>query len=765
MRILELHCDYFAQKPKNKAIKTLPELSEEEKAGYRVENALVVFTTMESTDDHETVKAAAEAIKKNFEQVKAATVFINPYAHLSNDLAKPDKATALLFELHDAVKKFSPDAKKGVFGYYKEFELKCKGHPLAELSKTIRSGDEKDISKVINLTTAKKIEGHAGAKAVAGPEILQFIADAKKEGKAADAGSAAIAKNTGQFILAAALCKMFPKAKVADSSVGENFFVDIESDRTLSDSDVSAIEAEMERIVKSKAKITTEIISVADAQKKFGHNPYRKYLLEQVPKDAKVHVAEMDGFTDLTNGPLLENASELAAFKLSKIGGAYWLNSSANRQLQRATGVAFSSTKERDEYCARMLEAERRDHRKIGKDLKIFMFSEEVGMGLPLWMPNGEILRHTLMEYMRQVEERDGYKYVQTPSITKSQIFYTSGHLPHYKDSMYAPIEIEGAEYYLKPMNCPFHHMICKDLVTSYRDLPLRMAEPGSCYRYELSGTMHGIIRTRNFTQNDSHIYCTPAQAADEFRSVLRLFKEVYKTMGISDYWYRLSLPDFENNPDKYAGGEDRKKWVWAAQLIRDVMKAEGEKFEEAVGEAAFYGPKIDVQIRNVFGKDDSIATIQVDVLMAKRFNLNFVKEDGTKENMVIIHRAILGSFERFIAFLLEHSAGNLPTWLSPVQVCVMPITDGQKAYAKKVHTTLLASGVRVELDESEGKIEQKIRNAQLQKIPYMLILGKREEDEAAVSVRKRDGSVQNGVPLQEFEKTILEEIKERKKG
>jgi len=763
MRILELHCDYFSQKPKNKAIKTLPELTDEEKQGYRVENALVVFTTMESTDDHETVKAAAEAIKKNFEQVKAATVFINPYAHLSNDLAKPDKATALLFELHDAVKKFSPDAKKGVFGYYKEFELKCKGHPLAELSKTIRSGDEKDISKVINLTTAKKIDGHAGAKAVAGPEILQFVSDdARHETNEKDAK--ALAKNTGQFILAAALCRMFPKAKVADSSVGEGFFVDIESDRTLSDSDVCAIEAEMEKIVKSKAKITTQALSVDDAQKKFGHNPYRKYLLEQVPKDAKVHVAEMDGFCDLVNGPLFANAGELAAFKLSKIGGAYWLNSSANRQLQRATGVAFSSQKERDDYAAKMLEAERRDHRKIGKDLKIFMFSEEVGMGLPLWMPNGEILRHTLMEYMRQIEERDGYKYVQTPSITKSQIFYTSGHLPHYKDSMYAPIEIEGAEYYLKPMNCPFHHMICKDLVTSYRDLPLRMAEPGSCYRYELSGTMHGIIRTRNFTQNDSHIYCTPEQAADEFKMVLKLFKEVYDTMGIKDYWYRLSLPDFENNPDKYAGGEDRKKWEWAAKLIRDVMKAEGEKFEEAVGEAAFYGPKIDVQIRNVFGKDDSIATIQIDVLMAKRFNLNYVKEDGTKENMVIIHRAILGSFERFIAFLLEHTAGNLPTWLSPVQVCVMPITDGQKKYAKKVYATLLAQGVRVELDESEGKIEQKIRNAQLQKIPYMLILGKREEDEAAVSVRKRDGTVQNGVPLQKFEKEVLAEILEKRK-
>jgi len=774
MRILELHCDYFSQKPKNKAIKSLPELSDEEKNGYRVENALVVFTTMESSDDSEAVKAAADAIRKNFEQVKAATVFINPYAHLSSDLCKPDKAQVLLAELHKEVRKFAPDAKKGVFGYYKEFELKCKGHPLAELSKTIRSGDESDISKVINLTTAKKIEGHAGAKAVAGPEILQFVvadpatAKHEKDAKAAKADGSkdttAVAKNTAQFILAAALSRIFPKARVADSSVGDDFFVDIESEKTLSDTDISRIEQEMEKIVESKAKITVEEVPVADAEKKFAHNPYRKYLLEQVPKDAKVRIASIDGFADLANGAMLDNSSKLVAFKLTKVGGAYWLNSAQNRQLQRTCGTAFAGTADKEAYLQRMAEAEKRDHRKLGKDLKIFMFSEEVGMGLPLWMPNGEVLRHVLVEYMRGLEERDGYKYVQTPSITKSQIFYTSGHLPHYKDSMYAPIDIEGNEYYLKPMNCPFHHMICKDLVTSYRDLPLRMAEPGSCYRYELSGTMHGIIRTRNFTQNDSHIYCTPAQAMDEFRKVLRLFKEVYKTMGISDYWYRLSLPDFDNNPDKYAGGEDRKKWEWAAKLIRDAMKDEGEKFEEAIGEAAFYGPKIDVQIRNVFGKDDSIATIQVDVLMAKRFNLNFVREDGTKENMIIIHRAILGSFERFIAFLLEHYAGNLPTWLSPVQVSVMPITDGQKAYAKKVFATLLAAGVRAELDGSEGKIEQKIRNAQLQKIPYMLIIGKREEDEGAVSVRKRDGSVQSGVPLDKFQKSVSEEIAEKRK-
>jgi threonyl-tRNA synthetase len=758
MRILELHCDYFAQKPRSKAIKSMPELSDEEKAGYRVENALVVFTTMESADDAETVTKAAAMIRKNFDEVKAATVFINPYAHLSSDLAAPDKAQVLLAELHKEVRKFSPDAKKGVFGYYKEFELKCKGHPLAELSKTIRSGDEKDISKVISLTTAKKIEGHSAARAVAGLEILQFTA-----GKVHEKDAKATAKNTGQFILAAALFKIYPKSRVADSSVGEDYFVDIESEKTLSDSDIAAIEQEMERVVESKAKISVTEVSVADAEKRFAQNPYRKYLLEQVPKDARVRVAEMNGFADLANGQLLDNASKLISFKLTKVGGAYWLNSSQNRQLQRVTGTAFESAKDREEYIAYQADAERRDHRKLGKDLKIFMFAEEVGMGLPLWLPNGEVLRHLLMEYMRDLEEKYGYVYVQTPAITKSSLYFASGHLPYYAESMYAPIDIDGAQYYLKPMNCPHHHMMFKELVTSYRDLPLRFAEAGTCYRHELSGTMNGLIRARCFTQNDSHIYVTASQVEAEVVGVLKLFRQVYDDMGISDYWYRLSLPDFDRNPEKYGG--DRTKWEDAAEHIRRALKKEGMKFEEEKGEAAFYGPKVDVQIRNAFGKEDTIATVQVDILVPKRMSLVYVNEKGEKENVVIIHRAILGSYERFIAFLLEKYAGNLPTWLSPVQVCVMPITDGQKAYARKVVNSLSAKGMRVFFDESEGKIEQKIRNAQLQKIPYMLILGKREEDEAAVSVRKRDGTVQNGVPLVKFEKTLLDEIKEKKKG
>lgn len=759
MRILELHCDYFAQKPRSKAIKSLPELTDEEKAGYRVENALVVFTTMESADDLETVRKAAEQIKKNFLEVKAATVFINPYAHLSSDLAKPDKAQMLLFELWQEVRKYAPDAKKGVFGYYKEFELKCKGHPLSELSKTITSREFDKVISTTLVTQAKSVgagEPHA-AKSVASAEILQFA------GHKAHESAAQVANNTAQFLLACAVSKVYPKAVVAASSAGEGFFADFEVPATFSQDDLAKIDAEMRKLAKGSGRVTSEQAPVSKALEILGKNHYRAFLLQSVAADSKVHLAQVDGFVDLVSGKVLEDFSKLAAFKLTKTGGAYWLDNASNKQLQRVTGIAFENAAGLDEYNAMMAEAERRDHRKLGKDLKIFMFSDEVGMGLPMWMPNGEILRHTLMEYMRDLEEKNGYKYVQTPSITKSQIFYTSGHLPHYKDSMYAPIDIEGSEYYLKPMNCPFHHMICRDLVVSYRDLPLRLAEPGSCYRYELSGTMNGIIRTRNFTQNDSHIYSTTAQAAEEFVSVLRLFKEVYEVMGIKDYWYRLSLPDFDNNPGKYAGGEDRKRWEWAAKLIRDAMKAEGEKFVEAVGEAAFYGPKIDVQIRNAFGKDDSIATIQVDVLMAKRFNLTYANEKGEKEHMVIIHRAILGSFERFIAFLLEQYAGNLPTWLSPVQATVMAITDEQAAYAKQVASKLEKKGVRVSLDASHEKIEHKIRDAQLQKIPYMLIVGKKEADAQTVSVRTRKGEVRSGVGLVEFERELLEEIASKK--
>ena len=426
--------------------------------------------------------------------------------------------------------------------------------------------------------------------------------------------------------------------------------------------------------------------------------------------------------------------------------------------------MAFESGKAKEEHLAVLAEAEKRDHRRLGKELKLFTFAEEVGMGLPLWLPDGDTLRHLLIEYMRQVEERHGYRYVHSPEITKSSLYFASGHLPYYAESMYAPIEIDGAQYYLKPMNCPHHHMIERELVTSYRDLPLRLAEAGTCYRHELSGVMYGLIRARCFTQNDSHIYMTPQQVEQEFVGVLKLFKEVYGVMGIKNYWYRLSLPDFEKNPDKYGGASDRAKWDDAADQIRSAMKKENEKYVEEKGEAAFYGPKIDVQIKNVFGREDSIATIQVDIVVPKRMNITFVNESGEKEHVVIIHRAIIGSYERFMAFLIEQCAGAFPAWLAPVQAAVLPITDEQMEYARKISEGLKAKGIRTQLDSSKNKIEFKIREAQLRKIPYMLVIGEKEKENKTVSIRTRKGVVENAVKLEDFEKSLLEEIREMKK-
>ena len=757
MRILELHCDYFAQKPRYKALKSMPELSDEEKAGYRVEEVLVVFTSVEEGDDSSIVMRAAAEIKKNFDEVKAKTVFVNPYAHLSSSLAKPDKAQQILYELWQEVRKFAPDAKKGVFGYYKEFELKCKGHPLSELSKTISN---LQFEKVATSGALPAKEIASAKKQVAKPELLQFVVPPKEH-----ADKEAVARNTAQLLVSAVLAKMSPSNRLAGvCASADDFFVDLDTKSNFSEADLEKISKEIQKLIDSKAEIKESKISAAKAKELFKGNAYKEFLLDSISKESEVFVANVAGHNELVSGPVLDNAGKLAAFKLTKAGGAYWLDDAANKQLQRISGVGFSSKEKFDAFEALMEEASRRDHRKIGKDLKIFMFAEEVGMGLPLWMPNGETLRHLLVEYMRTKEEKYGYKYVQTPAITKASLYFASGHLPHYAESMYAPIDIEGSQYYLKPMNCPHHHMMFKEMVTSYRDLPLRFAEPGTCYRYELSGTMYGLIRARCFTQNDSHIYVTPSQVEQEFVGVLKLFKETYGEMGIKDYWYRLSLPDFEKNPEKYGGAEDIALWDSAANQIRKAMKSQGEKYVEEKGEAAFYGPKIDVQIRNAMGKEDSIATIQIDIVVPKRMGLTYINDKGEKERVVIIHRAILGSYERFIAFLLEQYAGNLPTWLSPVQVAVLPITDEQQKYARQLVDGLLAKGVRAELDTTQEKIEHKIRSAQMMKIPYMLVIGKKEEESKTVSVRTRKGDVKNAVNTVQFEKELLEEIEQKKK-
>lgn len=401
------------------------------------------------------------------------------------------------------------------------------------------------------------------------------------------------------------------------------------------------------------------------------------------------------------------------------------------------------------------------DHRVLGEQLGIFHLTDEVGAGLPLWLPNGETLRNILVQYMREVEEKYGYVYVSTPHITKGTLYEKTGHLPYYKDSMYTPIEIEGEEYYLKPMNCPHHHMIYNKLVKSYRDLPLRLAEAGMTYRNELSGVTYGLIRVKCFTINDSHIYVTPEQLRSEFVRVLELFKEVYDIMGVKDYWFRLSLPDFKGKPEKFTG--DPKEWAHACDEIRAAMKEFGANFVEEEGEASFYGPKIDVQIKNTLGKEETIATSQVDIVVPKRLGLYYIDANDQKKAPIIIHRAIIGSYERFIAYLLEQTNGLLPVWLSPVQVKVVSLTDRNIDTVKEIYEKLKNNNIRVEADVRPHTIDYKIREAEVQKIPYIIVIGDKEEKNNTIALRPHGQKPQFDVRLDDFLAKIKKEIENKK--
>ncbi|MDZ4256743.1 MAG: threonine--tRNA ligase, partial [archaeon] len=399
----------------------------------------------------------------------------------------------------------------------------------------------------------------------------------------------------------------------------------------------------------------------------------------------------------------------IGAVKLLRVSGAYWRGDAKNKQLQRVYGISFPTQKEMEAFLKELEEREKRDHRRIGKEMKIFAFHEDIGMGLPLWLPNGEQLFHTLQEFMREVEEEAGYQYVRTPHIIKGKMLERTGHIPYYTASMYTPIEIEGEHYYLRPMNCPHHHAIYSELVQSYKQLPLRLAEAGTIYRYELSGTMYGIIRTRGFTQNDAHLYVTPEQVEDEVINVLQMNIDIYEKMGLKNYWFQLSLPDFEGHPEKYAG--DKKRWEMAAEALRRAGKRIKKNVVEVMDEAAFYGPKIDIQTKNVKGKEESIATVQVDIMVPKRLGLTYIDEQDKPQIPVVIHRAIIGSYERFIAFLLEQTMGKFPLWLAPVQVKILPLSEKFRTYGEKVFLEMKKRGIRVELDSTDETLNYRIRN------------------------------------------------------
>ncbi len=562
-------------------------------------------------------------------------------------------------------------------------------------------------------------------------------------------------------LLAEAVKSLYPNAKFwVGPVIEEGFYYDIDlGDKTLTDEDLPKIEKEMKKIAKGNKRIVRHELSKEEALDMFKDDPYKIDLINEFPKDEVITCYTQGEFTDLCRGPHVESTKELRHFKLLKCSGAYYKGDSKNKMLQRIYGVCYQNEEDLESHLKELEEAKERDHRKLGKDLGIFMLSDLVGRGLPLWLPNGYTLWRTIQNYITEKEVAHGYKHVHTPDLGSVELYKTSGHWDHYKDDMFPQMELDEEAYVLRPMNCPHHMVIYGNRLHSYRDLPIRIAEIANDFRYEAAGAVKGIERARSFTQNDSHIFCTPEQIEEEFKGVLDLIIEVYKdfNIDITKHKFRLSLRD-KNDKEKYF--DDDEMWNRAEDALRKVLTDLKVDFIEAEGEAAFYGPKLDILIKPAVGNEVAIPTIQLDFLLPRRFNLTYINEQGEKVTPVVIHRAILGSLDRFIAFLLEETKGNLPLWLAPVGVEVIPVSsEHHLEYAKNVYQELLKNGIRVELDDRNEKLGYRLREAQTRKINYTLILGDNEKLDRTVSYRLHGEKETTTVSLDEFIKLLNDEI------
>jgi len=571
--------------------------------------------------------------------------------------------------------------------------------------------------------------------------------------------------HSSAHLMAEAVEAMFPGVKfwVGPALDSGGFYYDMDlGDRKLSEEDLAALEKKMNELAKTNSPYVRKEVPKANALKYFTEkgDEYKLDLIGNL-NDGEITFYTQGNFTDLCRGPHIPHTGFIKAIKLTNVSGAYWKGDEKNKMLTRVYGITFPNQKELDEYLAMLEEAKKRDHRKLGKELGIFTMDEMVGQGLPLWLPNGTIIIEELEKLAKETEEAAGYKRVVTPHIAKESMYLTSGHLPYYADSMYPPMELDGERYYLKAMNCPHHHRIFASEPKSYRDLPYRIAEYGTCYRYEQSGELFGLMRVRCLHMNDAHIYCTKEQFADEFRAVNDMYLKYFKIFGIEKYVMRLSLHDPEKLGQKYIN--EPELWKETEELVRNVLIESNIPYVEVKGEGAFYGPKIDVQIWSAIGREFTLATNQVDFAQGRRFNLTFTNQNNEPEVPLIIHRAPLGTHERFIGFLLEHYAGKFPVWLAPVQVKVLPISDKFLPYAQEVQGKLRAAGVRAEVDDRNEKIGKKIRDTELYKVPYMLIVGEKEMNENKVSVRRQGKGDAGAKSVEAFMNEILIEIKEKR--
>ena len=562
-------------------------------------------------------------------------------------------------------------------------------------------------------------------------------------------------------VLAQAVKHLYPQAKFwVGPVVEEGFYYDIDlGDQTISDDDLPKIEKEMKKICKDGKRIVRHEVSKEEALEEFKDDEYKLDLINGL-EDGTITTYSQGDFTDLCRGPHVETVKLCKNFKLIKHSGAYWKGDKNNKVLQRIYGVCFPTKEELEAHLQLLEEAKERDHRRLGKELGIFMFADIVGKGLPMWLPNGFTVRRLLSDYIMNKELELGYEHVMTPSLGNVKLYKKSGHWAHYKDDMFPAMELDDEAYVLRPMNCPHHMVMYKSTLHSYRDLPVRIAEIANDFRFEASGALTGIERARAFTQNDSHIFCRPDQIAQEFKNVAHLILDVYKDFGFKDYSFRLSLRD-KNNKEKYFGNDEL--WEKSENELREVLKEMNVEFYEAEGEAAFYGPKLDVQVKSALGHDVTLSTIQLDYQLPERFELTYVDENGDKVRPVVIHRAILGSLDRFVAFLLEETKGNLPLWLAPTQVQVIPVKlEYHDEYAKEVVAKLRKEHFRVNNDNRDEKLGYRIREAQLKKIPYQLVLGDNERDNGTVTYRKHGEKKQTTVTFEEFVELLNTEVENK---
>ena len=633
---------------------------------------------------------------------------------------------------------------------------------------TFPDGSVKEFEKGITTdSVAAAISPGLRKKALVGKfngELVDTKTPLEKDGTIAiltqqDDESLDVMRHSTAHLLAQALKRLYPGIKLGIGPTIENgFYYDVDSETPITAEDFPAIEKEMKRIVAENLDIVRHDVSRADAQAKFEEidDEYKLELLEAIPEDEQVSIYSQGEFFDLCRGIHVPSTGKIKEFKLLSVAGAYWRGDSKNKMLQRVYGTAFFDKKDLKAHLQMLEEAKERDHRKLGKELELFTTNKLVGQGLPLWLPNGATIRRTIERYIVDKEVSLGYKHVYTPVMGSKDLYVTSGHWDHYQEDMFPPMEMDNETLVLRPMNCPHHMMVYKSAMRSYRDLPLRIAELGMMHRYEMSGAVSGLQRVRGMTLNDAHLFVRRDQIKEEFKKVVELILAVYKDFDLNDYEFRLSYRDPQDT-EKYF--DDDAMWEKAQSMLKEAMDDLGLDYYEAEGEAAFYGPKLDVQVKTAIGKQETLSTVQLDFLLPERFDLGYVGTDGELHRPVVIHRGVVSTMERFVAFLIEEYKGAFPTWLAPVQVQVIPVSnDVHFDYAKKVEEQLQAAGIRVEMDYREEKLGYKIREAQMKKIPYMLVLGDKEVESDSVNVRKYGSKDSETVAFAEFlEKLVAE--------